>query len=101
MRCPRCKGSIKSVSQWWDHHKSIECQKTDPWYKVIEARKAGEEILATRLIRKALGIKRKPMSEETKAKLKQHNEEHKEEIKTRQKLKRAALKRMRNIRSRK
>lgn len=53
------------------------------WARVVELRRAGESDAAGRLVRKLLGIQGPPMSEETKAKLRQHNEEHKDEIRER------------------
>lgn len=99
MICPRCKSSVKCIGDLKEHHKSLTCLKSDPWYKVVEARKTKKDTLVNRLTKKALGIKGKPMSEETKMKLRRHNEEHKEEIKARQKLKRATFRRLKNIRS--
>jgi hypothetical protein len=53
------------------------------WAKVVELRLAHEEDAADRLVRKLLGVQGPPMSEETKEKLREYNETHKEEIKER------------------
>lgn len=55
----------------------------DGWAKVVELRRAHEEDAAGRLVRKLLGVQGPPMSEETKEKLREYNETHKEEIKAR------------------
>lgn len=51
------------------------------WAKVAEMRRKGED--PGRLVRRLLGIKGEPMSEETKQKLRQYGEEHADEIKER------------------
>lgn len=58
-------------------------QSREAWKRVIELRRAGQDEAAGRLVRKLLGIQGPPMSEETKEKLRQYNEEHKDEIKAR------------------
>lgn len=60
-----------------------EAREQDGWVRVAELRRRGEDGAASRLVRKLLGIKGEPMSEETKEKLRQYNEEHAEEIKAR------------------
>jgi hypothetical protein len=51
------------------------------WARVVEMRRKGQD--PGRLVRRLLGVKGEPMSEETKEKLRQYNEEHAEEIKAR------------------
>lgn len=53
----------------------------EAWQKVVTLRLSGQGAAADREIRKILGIKGEPMDEETKAKLREYNEAHKEEIK--------------------
>lgn len=55
------------------------------WARVVELRRTNQDGAADRLVRKLLGVQGAPMSEETKAKLRQYSEEHKEEIQERKK----------------
>ena len=68
-----------------------------PWAKVVELRASNQNDAADRLARKAMGVQGEPMSEEAKEKLRAYAEEHKDEIKERAKLKRAAQARTRAI----
>lgn len=67
------------------------------WAKVVELRAKGELDAADRIARRAMGIASEPMSEETKQKLREYNETHREEIKERAKLKRTIKSRTRQI----
>ena len=58
-------------------------RRGEGWGRVVSLRTAGEQDAADRLVRKLLGIQGPPMSEETKQKLREYNETHKEEIKAR------------------
>jgi hypothetical protein len=64
-------------------HAAVDGMGRAGWGRVVELRRAGEADAAGRLVRKLLGIQGLPMSEETKEKLRQYNEEHKDEIKER------------------
>lgn len=55
------------------------------WARVVEFRAAGDMNAADRLVRKLLGVQGPPMSEETKAKLRAYEEEHREDIRLRRK----------------
>ena len=55
----------------------------DGWSRVVLLRTVREVDAADRLVRKLLGVQGPPMSEETKEKLREYNETHKEEIKLR------------------
>lgn len=55
------------------------------WAQVAEFRRTGDLDSADRLVRKLLGVKNPPMSEETKEKLREWNEAHKDEIRDRRK----------------
>lgn len=68
-----------------------------PWAKVVELRASNEPDAADRAARKAMGIKSEPMSEETKAKLREYNETHKDEIKARREQERVVRQRTRAI----
>jgi hypothetical protein len=81
------KFRTKNVGELFGHWKSPECRAADPWVKVVEAREEGSDHKANLIIRKLLGVS-KPMSEEIKAKLRKHNQEHQEDIKQRRKNKR-------------
>lgn len=67
------------------------------WTKVVELRAAGDLDAADRIAKRAMGIMPEPMSEETKQKLKEYNETHKEELRDRAKLKRTVTARARTI----
>jgi hypothetical protein len=69
VKCPRLHAAL--VRQ--------EERERDGWARVAELRRRGEDGAASRLVRN----KGEPMSEETKEKLRQYNEEHAEEIKAR------------------
>ena len=58
------------------------------WACVVEARASGDIDQVDRLARKAMGVKSPPMTEETKEKLRQYNEENKDAVGVRAKLKR-------------
>jgi CHASE3 domain sensor protein len=62
------------------------------WAHVVELRRAGKDDAAGRLAKKLLGIQGPPMTEEVKEKLRQYNEEHKEEIAARKKARAARQK---------
>lgn len=94
MTCGKCKKSgYHKVSDLEAHWDSTDCTSNNDWQQVIEARKAGKDGQAEKLIRKVLGIHR-PMSEEAKEKLRQHNEAHKDDIALRRKFNRQATKRI-------
>lgn len=60
----------------------------DEWKRVVELRQAGQVDEADRLVRKLLGVQGPPMSEDKKAELRAWKEEHKDEIKEREKQRR-------------
>lgn len=60
----------------------------DEWKRVVELRRAGQVDEADRLVRRLLGIQGPPMTEEKKAELRAWKEEHKDEIKGREKQRR-------------
>lgn len=94
MICGRCHTfSAKQFAQLKDHWKTPDCQEGNIWTQIIIAKRTGQDYEADRLTRKALGIHR-PMSEEAKEKLRQHNEEHKDDIKLRRKFNRQTEKRI-------
>ena len=93
MICGKCKKSgYRKITDLQTHWHSKECTKGE-WLQIVEARKAGNNGQAEKLIRKALGIHH-PMSEEAKEKLRQHNETHKKDIALRRKFNRQSIKRM-------
>lgn len=61
----------------------ISNEQREGWTRVAAMRRAGDLDSADRLARKLLGVQGPPMSEETKAKLREYNETHKEEIQER------------------
>jgi len=61
----------------------MQGRRGEGWGRVVALRAAGEQDAAERLVRKLLGVQGPPMSEETKEKLREYNETHKEEIKAR------------------
>jgi predicted metal-binding protein len=75
VKCPHLYRAIKRMEE---RNGSLEA-----WARVVALRTAGQQDAAERLVRKLLGVQGPPMSEETKEKLRQYNEAHKEEIKTR------------------
>lgn len=75
VKCPHLYAAIKRMEERGGDREG--------WAKVVELRAAGEQDAADRLVRKLLGVQGPPMSEETKAKLREYNETHKEEIKAR------------------
>jgi hypothetical protein len=58
-------------------------RQNEGWGRVVELRESGQDGSAARLVRKLLGVQGPPMSDETKEKLRQYNEENAEEIKER------------------
>lgn len=91
MICPACSTSgLKSVASL----KSHGCTMVADWARVTLLRQKGEDQAAERLARKLLGVKGEPMSEEAKEKLRIYKEEHAEEIKAREELKRTTRKRL-------
>ena len=58
------------------------------WERVMHLKREGHSDQGDRLAKRLLGVKGEPMSEETKEKLRQYQEEHKGEIKVRQEVKR-------------
>lgn len=57
------------------------------WSKVVELRAQGMDDSADRKARKLMGIQSEPMSEETKVKLREYAEAHKDEIVERRRVK--------------
>jgi hypothetical protein len=92
VKCGRCGEPLKSVADLAPHQKTTTCTKRDPFSRVVELRAKGEDSAAKRVVKKILAVQGPPMSEETKEKLRRHNEEHKEEIKARRKIQRAIQK---------
>ena len=94
MTCGKCKKSgYRKVADLEAHWGSNDCSSNKDWQQVIDARKAGNDMQADKLIRKVLGIHH-PMSEEAKEKLRLHNEAHKDDIALRRKFNRQATKRI-------
>ena len=94
MICGKCKKSgYHKIADLERHWRSKDCPSNSDWQQIINARKAGNDGQAEKLIRKVLGIHR-PMSEEAKEKLRQHNEAHKDDIALRRKFNRQATKRI-------
>lgn len=92
MICGKCsKFSSKSYAEIKEHTRTT-CESRKIWEDIMNAKRSGDDTVADRLVRKAFGIKTE-MSEETKAKLKQYYEDHKEEINLARKLKNASKKR--------
>ena len=83
MLCGLCKESFPKFAKLADHWKAMSCT----WAKVLALRREGKEQEADVLVRKITGTY-KEMTEEAKEKLREYYEEHKEEIRARQKLKR-------------
>jgi DNA polymerase III delta prime subunit len=73
VKCPRLHAALVRM----------EARENEGWKRVVELRRTGQDGSASRLVRKLLGVQGEPMSEETKEKLRQYNEEHAEEIKER------------------
>ena len=71
VKCPRLHAKLVAQEQ----------KAAADWERVSKLRQSGQDGSAKRLVKKILGVKKgPPMSEETKAQLAQHKEEHKEEI---------------------
>lgn len=91
MICPACQTSgLKSVASLKAHG----CAAVADWARVSLLRQKGEDNAAERLARRLLGIRGEPMSEEAKEKLRVYKEEHAEEIKAREEIKKSARKRL-------
>lgn len=91
MICTACGTSgLKSVSSLKDHG----CAMILDWARVSELKRQGETGSAERLARKLLGIKGEPMTPEAKEKLRIYKEEHADQIKAREELKRTTRKRL-------
>jgi hypothetical protein len=75
VKCPRLHAAIKRTEE--------RGGSREGWARVVAFRAAGDQDAADRLVRKLLGVQGPPMSEETKAKLREYNEAHREEIKAR------------------
>jgi len=73
VKCPRLHAALLRM----------EARDREGWSRVAELRRSGEDGSASRLVRRLLGIRGEPMSEETKEKLRQYNEEHADEIRER------------------
>lgn len=71
VKCPRLHAALVRM----------EARENEGWERVVELKRKGQD--AGRLVRKLLGVKGEPMSEETKEKLRQYSEEHALEIKER------------------
>jgi hypothetical protein len=93
MVCGSCKKSgYHKIADLKAHWHSKDCLSNDGWQQVIDARKAGNDGQAEKLIRKVLGIHH-PMSKEAKEKLRRHNETHKDDIALKRKFTRQSTKR--------
>jgi hypothetical protein len=68
----------------------------EQWARIVELHRAGQHDAADRLRRKILGLV-EPMSDEAKAKLRAYNEDHKDEIRARAKIKRIERRRLRAV----
>jgi len=70
-------------------HRSLVAGLTllNGWQEVVELRAQGKDDSADRLARKLMGVQSEPMSEETKAKLREYAEAHKDEITERRRTK--------------
>lgn len=96
MKCGQCGVGQESVGLLLGHW-NTDCGIRGSWKEVMEARREGDLDRAERLARKAMGIQGPEMSEETKEKLRQYRELHKEEIAAKEKLKRMTKRRFRMI----
>lgn len=83
VKCPRLHAALERE----------QARRSDGWAKVAQLRREGSDCAAQRLIRKLLGVQGEPMSEETKQKLREYSEEHKEEIEERKQQEREIHKR--------
>ena len=83
VKCPHLHAALRRAEE----------RVGDGWAKVVALRQSGQEDAAGRLVRKLLGVQGPPMPEEVKEKLRQYNEEHKEEIKARQQQRREVRRR--------
>lgn len=91
MICVACgQTGIRSVAVLKDHR----CSVKEDWIRVAELKRQGKGESADRLARRLLGVKGEPMDEDTKEKLRRWKEEHAQEIKDREELKRNARKRL-------
>lgn len=77
VKCPHLYAAVKRMEE------RQQGGSREGWARVVELRAAGVQDAADRLVRKLLGIQGPPMSEETKEKLREYNEAHKDEIKAR------------------
>lgn len=96
MICGKCGQKREKIYELYVHWQST-CESRAAWQRVIDAKKEGNFESAARIARKAMGVEGPEMSEETKEKLRQYREEHKEEISAKEKLKRMASRRLRMI----
>jgi CHASE3 domain sensor protein len=83
VKCPSLHAALRRAEE----------RAGDGWARVVELRRSGQDEAAGRLVRKLLGVQGPPMPEEVKEKLRQYNEEHKDEIKERQQQKREVRRR--------
>lgn len=90
-------GTVKVDQQKYPHlyHALVRgrAMERDEWGRVVELRRAGQADEADRLVRRLLGVQGPPMSEDKKAELRAWKEEHKDEIKGREKQKRVVRQR--------
>lgn len=91
MICTACgMAGIRTVQILKDHG----CPTMADWGRVMKLRQEGETQSAERLARRLLGVKGEPMDEEAKERLRRWKEEHAQEIKDREELKRNTQKRL-------
>jgi CHASE3 domain sensor protein len=87
VKCPRLHAALR---------REVEARQGG-WAKVAELRRAGDLDAADRLVRRLLGVQGAPMSEETKEKLREYTEAHKDEIRDRRKHERDVQRRTRAL----
>jgi hypothetical protein len=94
MICGACgTEGLKGISELKNH----SCRIKEEWARVMDLRREGHDETANRVARRLLGVKGDPMNEETKEKLRRWKEEHAEDIKAKQELKRQTEERLKAI----
>lgn len=87
MICGHCKGfSAGRVADLKAHWGA--CGGDLRWAKVAELRRAGRDAEADGLVRKTLGVKGPPMTEEARARVREYERTHKDEIRERRRRRR-------------
>lgn len=87
MICGNCRGfSAVRVADLEQHWRS--CRADPRWATVAGLRRAGRDHEAEALVRKLLGVKGPPMTEEARARVREYERTHKDEIRQRRRQRR-------------